>query len=118
MSPDGAAGQPLHGGAFYGRDTTHAFRASGVNIGWALRDVRPELGEGGLMIVAASHKARYPLPRTRGYSCDLPNVRLLELKAGSAVLYNVTHGVQAWRAAEPRRFVTTVALPNLRGPKM
>ena len=67
VSRDGAAGQHLHGGWFYGAGHTYHFqngqtRTEQVNIGWLLQDVETATGDGGLMLVPGSHKARRPLP--------------------------------------------------------
>eukprot|EP01047_Picozoa_sp_COSAG01_P138185 COSAG01_NODE_68792_length_263_cov_0.628049_1_plen_64_part_01 len=54
-----------------------------------------------------------PLPPTE--SCDLPQVKHINFKAGDVVVYmggQTTHGVKAWRAGHERRFVATkVSLP-------
>ena len=54
-----------------------------------------------------------PLPPTE--SCDLPQVKHINFKAGDVVVYmggQTTHGVKAWRAEHERRFVATkVSLP-------
>ena len=56
VSRDGAAGQPLHGGWFYGAGPNYHFRdgqprTEQVNIGWLLQDVETATGDGGLMLV-------------------------------------------------------------------
>ena len=67
------------------------------------------------MLIPGSHKSRIPLPMPPSLSCDLPQVKHIELKAGDVVIYmggETTHGVKAWRAEYERRFVATkVSLP-------
>jgi hypothetical protein len=84
VSRDGACGQNLHGGWFYGSGHNYQYRdgqprSEQVNIGWLLQDVETAAGDGGLMLVPGSHKARLPLPRPRQTSCDMPQVNALGL---------------------------------------
>ena len=125
VSRDGAAGQPLHGGWFYGAGPTYHFRdgqprTEQVNIGWLLQDVETATGDGGLMLVPGSHKARLPLPRPKQTSCDLPQVKHMQGVAGTVIMYTgtTTHGVRSWRNPNrERRFVNTKAGPNIRRPE-
>ena len=122
VSRNGAAGQCLHGGCFYGAGHNYQYRdgqprAEQVNIGWLLQDVETATGDGGLMLVPGSHKARLPLPRPRQTSCDMPQAKHLESKAGTVIMYTgtTTHGVRSWRNPDrERRFVNTKAGPNIR----
>jgi ectoine hydroxylase-related dioxygenase (phytanoyl-CoA dioxygenase family) len=111
VSQYGAAGQRMHSGPFYGHSQGYRLvgrRADdGLNIGWALRDVVTARGDGGLMLIPGSHKSRLPLPLPPSLSCDLPQVKHVEMRAGDVVIYMVTHGVRAWRAEHERRFVAT-----------
>ena len=125
VSRNGAAGQPLHGGWFYGAGHTYHFRdgqprTEQVNIGWLLQDVETATGDGGLMLVPGSHKARLPLPRPKQTSCDLPQVKHMQGVAGTVIMYTgtTTHGVRSWRNPHrERRFVNTKAGPNIRRPE-
>jgi hypothetical protein len=124
VSRNGAAGQPLHSGWFYGAGHTYHFRdgqprTEQVNIGWLLQDVETATGDGGLMLVPGSHKARRPLPRPKQTSCDLPQVKHMQGVAGTVIMYagTTTHGVRSWRNPHrERRFVNTKAGPNIRRP--
>ena len=44
-------------------------------------------GDGGLMLIPASHTSRYPLPRPPTTSAELPQVKHVEMAAGSVVIY-------------------------------
>jgi hypothetical protein len=120
VSRHGAAGQPLHGGPFYGRGAQYRWkdgqpRTEQVNIGWVLRDVSTAAGDGGLMLVPGSHKMRLPLPRPWISSCELPQVIHLQATAGAVIMYSGTtvHGVRSWRNPHAeRRFVNTKATPT------
>ena len=124
VSRNGAAGQHLHGGWFYGAGHTYSFRngqprTEQVNIGWLLQDVETATGDGGLMLVPGSHKARLPLPLPRQTSCDLPQAKHMQGVAGTVIMYTgtTTHGVRSWRNPNrERRFVNTKAGPNIRRP--
>ena len=94
-------------------------RTEQVNIGWLLQDVETATGDGGLMLVPGSHKARLPLPRPKQTSCDLPQVKHMQGVAGTVIMYagTTTHGVRSWRNPHrERRFVNTKAGPNIRRP--
>ena len=125
VSRDGAAGQPLHGGWFYGAGHNYHFhngqpRTEQVNIGWLLQDVETATGDGGLMLIPGSHKARLPLPRPKQTSCDLPQVKHMQGTAGTVIMYtaSTTHGVRSWRNPKrERRFVNIKAGPNIRRPE-
>jgi len=69
-----------------GRKPLHS---PGLNLGWALRDVITERGDGGLLLIPGSHTARLPLPLPPTWSCDLPQVKHVELNAGDVVIYMV-----------------------------
>jgi ectoine hydroxylase-related dioxygenase (phytanoyl-CoA dioxygenase family) len=124
VSRDGAAGQGMHGGFSYGRGPQYSFengmpRTEQVNFGWVLRDVSTAAGDGGLVLIPGSHKGRLPLPRPSMTSCDLPQVKHLEAKAGTVILYTgtTTHGVRSWRnPLSERRFTNTKAGPHLQAP--
>ena len=98
LSQHGAAGQRMHAGPFYGF-TSERYRPAqtgrkplhspGLNLGWALRDVITERGDGGLLLIPGSHTARLPLPLPPTWSCDLPQVKHVELNAGDVVIYMV-----------------------------
>ena len=117
LSQHGAAGQRMHAGPFYGF-TSERYRPAqtgrkplhspGLNLGWALRDVITERGDGGLvraaapfacfleprlaaaqMLIPGSHNARLPLPLPPTWSCDLPQGQHVELNAGDVVIYMV-----------------------------
>jgi ectoine hydroxylase-related dioxygenase (phytanoyl-CoA dioxygenase family) len=125
VSRDGAAGQNLHGGWFYGAGHNYHFqdgqpRTEQVNIGWLLQDVETATGDGGLMLIPGSHKARLPLPRPKQTSCDMPQVKHMQGAAGTVIMYtgSTTHGVRSWRNPNrERRFVNTKAGPNIRRPE-
>jgi len=125
VSRDGAAGQHLHGGWFYGAGHNYHFRdgqprTEQVNIGWLLQDVETATGDGGLMLIPGSHKARLPLPRPKQTSCDMPQVKHMQGAAGTVIMYtgSTTHGVRSWRNPNrERRFVNTKAGPNIRRPE-
>ena len=124
VSQFGAAGQRMHAGPWYNwghhyrspRSGCPPLRSPGLNLGWALRDVNTDLGDGGVMIIPGSHKMRRPIPLPPTQSCDLPQVRHINFKAGDVIIYmggQTTHGVKAWRADHERRFVATkVSLPR------
>ena len=118
VSRNGAAGQPLHGGWFYGAGHTYHFRddshALSRSISLAASRRRDGNGDGGLMLVPGSHKARLPLPRPKQTSCGKPQVKHMQSPNGDLYRHD-----NAWRAklAQPhreRRFVNTKAGPNIR----
>ena len=68
------------------------------------------------MIIPGSHRIGRPIPLPPTQSCDLPQVKHINFKAGDVINYmgwQTTHGVKAWRNADhERRFVATkVSLP-------
>ena len=90
-----------------------------MNIGWLLQDVETATGDGGLMLIPGSHKARLPLPRPKQTSCDMPQVKHMQGVAGTVIMYtaSTTHGVRSWRNPNrERRFVNTKAGPTIRRP--
>ena len=123
VSPFGAAGQRIHSGPFYSHSQGYKIRRgneprqNGVNIGWALQDVVTARGDGGLILVPGSHKMRHPLPLPPTSSCELPQVKHIELKAGDVVIYlggETAHGVRTWRNRQlHRRMFATKAFPNI-----
>ena len=64
---------------------------------------------GGCCRAQGSHKSRLPLPMPPHLSCDLPQVKHIEMDAGDVIIYLTTHGVRAWRGEHERRFAATNA---------
>ena len=119
VNREGAGGQQIHGGPFYGRAHGYHFDVGAgrpqsiqVNYAWCLRDVDP--GAGGFCLVPGSFKMRHPIPRPPTLSIDLPAVKHLTQKAGDIVFYHggsTVHGVMGWRAPAERRAVLKSAGP-------
>ena len=87
VNPPGCVGNFLHGGAFaeLAEFTTPTRpHISTCNYAWQLKDVGPD--DGGFVLIPASHKMLYPVPRPTHTSMDLTAVRHLEVSVRALIL--------------------------------
>lgn len=91
--------------------------AQGVIVVWALTDV--DEGDGGFVLVPASHKSGVESPRSLiegsddlGLTCQIP------LKAGDLLLCveTILHGVRPWTDSSRRQFSFTIAAEQSQRP--
>ena len=139
VNPPGCVGNFLHGGSFgdFAEFTTESrphtgmcncTRSSSLCVfflgasrklpcccadAWQLRDVGPD--DGGFVLIPASHKMLYPIPRPTHTSMDLDAIRHLEVSAGSIVIYfnHLAHGVWGWTGKTERRAVMSKGFTRL-----
>ena len=87
--------------------------AQGIIATWALTDVNE--GDGGLVIVPASHKSEVESPEALiDGSDELGLARQIPLKAGDLLLHVETllHGTRPWTTSEPRRLLSLTFAAN------
>ena len=116
VNPPGCVGNFLHGGGF--ADPAHFStpvrpHTSMCNYAWQLQDVGPD--DGGFVLIPASHKMLWPVPRPPHTSMELGAVRHIECAAGSVVIYfnQIAHGVWGWRGKTERRAVMSKAFNRM-----